>query len=79
MSTETKTEEQTARKGTLDQWPPKAHFVRREDLPVREGSYALCGKKLMGLELDGSVKKATCARCTQIMERLMAKRKPDEE
>lgn len=44
-------------------WPPVAHIVRKEDLPPREGSVALCGAKLMGIDLGGNVFKATCKQC----------------
>ena len=32
-------------------WPPVQHIVRNEDRPVREGTIALCGEKLMGARL----------------------------
>ena len=44
-------------------WPPKAHIVRRKDVPA----IALCGAKLMGMDLDGDVQKATCEKCLKIM------------
>lgn len=44
------------------------HIVRNEDKPVREGTLALCGEKLMGLDL-GSLRTATgevCAKCVDV-------------
>jgi hypothetical protein len=54
---------------TLTCWPPKAHIVRREDLPAKEGTIALCGAKLMGMDLKGDVTKATCEKCLKIMRK----------
>jgi len=48
-------------------WPPKAHIVRKEDLPVKESTIALCGAKLMGMDLKGDVQKANCEKCVKIM------------
>lgn len=48
-------------------WPPVQHIVRNEDKPVREGTLALCGEKLMGLDL-GSLRNASgevCAKCVE--------------
>ncbi len=53
----------------ITQWPPKAHIVRLEDLPVKEGTIALCGAKLMGMDLKGNVLKAACGKCLEIMRR----------
>ena len=52
---------------TISQWPPKAHIVRRKDLPAKEGTIALCGAKLMGMDLKGDVQKANCDKCLKIM------------
>ncbi len=35
----------------LDQWPPVAHIIHKKDMPAKEGTIALCGAKLMGLDL----------------------------
>lgn len=51
------------------QWPPKAHLVRKEDLPAKEGTIALCGAKLMGLDLEGHPFKANCKKCIEVMQR----------
>jgi hypothetical protein len=52
---------------SLSHWPPKAHIVRRKDLPAKEGTIALCGTKLMGMDLKGDVQKASCEKCLKIM------------
>lgn len=54
-------------------WPPLAHLIRKEDEPVKEGSIALCGTKLMGIDL-GRVRNAganvkICEKCRQVFER----------
>jgi hypothetical protein len=52
-------------------WPPLQHIVRNEDKPVREGTLALCGEKLMGLDL-GSLRTGTgevCAKCVEAFKR----------
>jgi hypothetical protein len=53
----------------LSCWPPKAHIVRKKDLPAKEGTIALCGAKLMGMDLKGDVQKATCDKCLKIMRK----------
>lgn len=74
MSTETITEPETKPKlddgAPLDQWPPVAHLLRKEDLPARPGSIAMCGAKLMGEHLgllgnDGARFKI-CSKCEEI-------------
>lgn len=55
---------------TLDQWPPVAHVIRREDHPPKEGTRALCGKKLMGVDLDGMRNVTVCKRCAEIARRM---------
>jgi len=57
--------------GTLTCWPPKAHIIRKEDQPAKEGTIALCGAKLMGMDLKGDVTKATCDKCLKVLERKM--------
>lgn len=49
-------------------WPPLAHLIRNEDKPVKEGTIALCGAKLMGIEL-GRLSQASgkvCEKCEAI-------------
>lgn len=72
MSTETVTEPITS--DPLDCWPPKAHIVRKEDLPAKEGTIALCGAKLMGIDLQGNTLKAQCEKCRAIMIRELRER-----
>ena len=43
-------------------WPPIAHIT--EEVPVVEGSLALCGAKLMGIELKDAHE--VCAECIKI-------------
>lgn len=74
MTTETITEPETKPKlddgAPLDQWPPVAHLIYAKDRPAREGTIAMCGAKLMGLDLgllgrDGARFKV-CAKCEEI-------------
>ncbi len=61
MKTETKTKLDD---GTLDQWPPLAHMIQREDVPAKEGTIALCGAKLMGITLPAG--STTCKKCIEV-------------
>ena len=49
------------------QWPPKAHVIRREDHPPKEGTIALCGAKLMGIDLDNVSVNKICEKCLEIL------------
>lgn len=51
----------------LSSWPPKAHIIRKEDEPAKKGTIALCGTKLMGMDLEGNTLKASCKECLEIM------------
>lgn len=51
----------------ISTWPPVSHIIRKEDEPAREGTIALCGTKLMGIDLSGDVRKATCKECLRAM------------
>lgn len=53
-------------------WPPVAHIVRRENLPAKEGDIALCGARLMGLNLDGAAVEHLCEKCIEIVRREMS-------
>lgn len=66
MTTETITEPKTS-DGGLDQWPPIAHYAadKRPDQTVEEGDLALCGAKLMGINLDSAHK--VCEECKRIL------------
>lgn len=59
MTTETKPKTEDS----VGQWPPVAHIIRNEDKPATEGSRALCGARLMGIDLQEGVEKATCEEC----------------
>ena len=70
MSTETITEPEVKPSEPLDQWPPVAHLIREKDRPAKEGTIAMCGAKLMGLDLgllgrDGARFKI-CSKCEEI-------------
>lgn len=54
---------------TLTHWPPKAHIIRKKDEPAKEGTIALCGAKLMGMDLKGDVLRATCEKCLEVVKR----------
>ena len=60
-------------------WPPVQHIVRNEYRPVKEGTLALCGEKLMGLDLGSlrDVKGEVCAKCIEVFKR-EAERKAEE-
>lgn len=71
MTTETAPEVDTT---APPAWPPVQHIVHKKDLPVREGSIALCGAKLMGLDL-GRLRDAqgeVCSACLEEFKRLAA-------
>lgn len=67
MTTETKTKPK-AGGGGLDQWPPLAHIVDKRDGAVKEGRKALCGAKLMGIELPDAAE--VCQKCIRERKRL---------
>lgn len=60
-------ETQTKLDTSIGQWPPVAHIIRKEDEPAKEGTIALCGERLMGIDLQGDVRKATCQKCREVM------------
>lgn len=61
-------------------WPPVQHIVRNEDRPVREGTLALCGEKLMGLDLGAlrDAKGEVCAKCAEAFLREAGRAGSDE-
>lgn len=62
MSAQTVTE--TASVEAPPCWPPLAHMTRKSDGPVREGILALCGAKLMGIDLgDPRGGRSVCFKC----------------
>jgi hypothetical protein len=52
-------------------WPPVAHIVHKKDYPIKEGSIALCGAKLMGIDLRGMSVNQLCKECAAIRHRLL--------
>jgi len=62
-STELDTKPMTS-DGAPPQWPPLAHIERKSDGPLVEGKLALCGAKLMGIELNDATK--VCTKCVRI-------------
>lgn len=60
MTTETKPDLGTP----SDHWPPVAHLRDKRDPDSR---YAICGAKLMGIELDDAEK--VCVKCLEEMKR----------
>jgi hypothetical protein len=52
--------------GVEDAWPPLAHLCREK--PAKEGSLALCGAKLMGINLEDAHK--VCKKCIEIAKRV---------
>lgn len=49
---------------TPTQWPPIAHIARKKPGTVKEGDVALCGAKLMGINLDSAYE--VCEKCKNI-------------
>lgn len=66
MKTQIDTETETST-GTV--WPPMAHLFRGKG-PCKEGDYALCGKKLMGIDLNGTYCPKICPKCEEIALRV---------
>lgn len=61
MSTETKTKPAM---GIPTQWPPLAHIARKRPGTVKKDDMALCGAKLMGINLDDA--REVCEECVRI-------------
>lgn len=53
-------------------WPPVSHIIRKEDEPAREGTIALCGAKLMGIELGSLLthKGPVCPKCYERFKKI---------
>lgn len=48
-------------------WPPEVHIIHDRDRPVKEGTRALCGAKLMGIDMSGAPPNTPiCERCLEI-------------
>jgi hypothetical protein len=54
--------------GTISDWPPMAHIIRTAGGDVKEGDRALCGAKLMGIDLPDATK--VCKKCVEIAKRI---------
>lgn len=65
MTTSTETEVKT-NQDAPDHWPPKAHIVHKKNLPLKKGTIALCGAKMMGIDLNGQDLKQVCKKCLEI-------------
>ena len=50
-------------------WPPVAHLVHARNHPPKEGDLALCGAKLMGIDLENMGVKKVCKKCEEIARR----------
>lgn len=53
-------------------WPPVQHLIHKKDRPVKEGTIALCGTKLMGLDLGPMIeaKGPVCVKCLKFFKEL---------
>jgi len=51
------------------QWPPKAHIILKKDQPAKEGTVALCGTKLMGIDLENAAVDSICQKCVTVAKR----------
>jgi hypothetical protein len=56
--------------GTGNCWPPLAHIFDQSKGAVKEGDTALCGAKLMGIDLPDATK--LCKNCIEIAKQRMA-------
>lgn len=52
-------------------WPPVVHIVRKKNYPVKEGDLALCGAKLMGLNIGrlSNIRGKVCEKCLEVVNR----------
>lgn len=51
----------------IDVWPPVVHIYDKRTGPLKEGALALCGAKLMGIEIRQDCE--VCKKCKEIFER----------
>lgn len=53
-------------------WPPVQHLIHKKDQPAKPGTLALCGKKLMGVDLGkfDPAKSKVCDDCRAVFERI---------
>jgi hypothetical protein len=71
MQTITKTEVEPMTDEAPPSWPPLAHIIRNEDRPAKEGTIAVCGTKLMGIDL-GNLNNASgkiCGKCVEVLRK----------
>lgn len=54
---------------SIAEWPPLAHIIHEHQKPAQEGTIALCGAKLMGLDLPNDTK-TLCKKCIKIADTL---------
>lgn len=69
MTTTTITETKPVLDDAPPCWPPVSHIIRKEDEPVKPGTIALCGEKLMGLDLGWG--RASCKKCEAERRRML--------
>jgi hypothetical protein len=50
------------------EWPPVQHIIRNEDRPAKPGTIALCGEKLMGIDLGPllEARGKVCEKCLKV-------------
>ena len=56
-----------------DCWPPVAHIYDKRTGPLKEGAIALCGKKLMGVDLGNMAAEKICPKCDDVFKEEMRK------
>ena len=56
-------------------WPPLAHIIRNGDKPAKEGTIAICGTKLMGIDLGrlNDVSGKVCDKCVEALRKELEK------
>jgi len=47
-------------------WPPVAHIIDKRTGELKEGKLALCGAKMMGIDLEGMAVQKVCPKCLKI-------------
>jgi hypothetical protein len=75
MSTATEPEVEPKLDDAPPCWPPVSHIIRNEDKPAKPGTIALCGAKLMGIDL-GRLKDANstlCPKCVEALKRYLGR------
>jgi len=56
-------------------WPPLAHIIRNENKPAKAGTIAICGTKLMGIDLGrlNDVSGKVCDKCVEVLRKELEK------